>query len=147
MQERKQPPSPILKRRFSIWIIRFGAAAIAHSLPTTREYYACGTVESRLARWERATLRQAVNGRSETDYTTDDLHPKRSSVPRYAMTRSARTMIVCGNVMPRLFAVLRLTTNSNLVGCSIGSSLALAPRKIRSTKYPSRRKRSLRFGP
>ena len=36
---------------------------------------------------------------------------------------------------PICFAVFRLTTNSNFVGCSTGKSLGLAPLRILSTKY------------
>ena len=38
-----------------------------------------------------------------------------------------------GSVMPSAFAVLRLITNSNLVGCSTGRSPGLVPFKILST--------------
>jgi hypothetical protein len=43
------------------------------------------------------------------------------------MTSSARSSTDCGMVRPSVFAVLRLTTSSNLVGCSTGSSAGLAP--------------------
>ena len=39
------------------------------------------------------------------------------------MTSSARARIAGGTVRPSAFAVLRLTTSSNLVGCSTGMSL------------------------
>src|SRR5689334_2895105 len=38
-----------------------------------------------------------------------------------------------GTVRPSVFAVLRLTTNSNLFGCSTGRSPGFAPMRIRST--------------
>jgi len=41
------------------------------------------------------------------------------------MSSSARTKSDCGTLMRRAFAVLRLITNSNLVGCSTGRSPAL----------------------
>src|SRR5438128_10079174 len=40
----------------------------------------------------------------------------------YSVTRSARSKSVCGIVSPRAFAVLRLITSSNFVGCSTGRS-------------------------
>jgi Right handed beta helix region len=49
------------------------------------------------------------------------------------MTSSARARIDCGIVSPRALAVLRLTTNSNVVGCSIGRSEGFAPLRILST--------------
>src|SRR5262249_33876413 len=39
------------------------------------------------------------------------------------ITSSARSRIDSGIVMPSALAVFRLTTSSNLVGCSIGKSL------------------------
>ncbi len=38
-----------------------------------------------------------------------------------------------GRVRPRALAVFRLITSSNFVGCSIGNSPGLAPRRMRST--------------
>ena len=46
---------------------------------------------------------------------------------------SARASRVGGTSSPSALAVLRLITNSNLVGCSIGKSAGFAPRKILST--------------
>ena len=48
---------------------------------------------------------------------------------------------------PIVFAVMRLTARSNLVGCSTGMSAGLAPRKILSTRSAERRKRSAKFTP
>src|SRR5438105_6956570 len=55
------------------------------------------------------------------------------------ITSSARSSIVGGIVSPSALAVLRLITNSNLVGCSIGRSPAFAPRRILSTEAAARR--------
>src|SRR5262249_56164388 len=51
----------------------------------------------------------------------------------YSMTCSARSRSDCGMVRPRAFAVLRLITSSNFVGCSTGRSAGLAPRRILAT--------------
>jgi len=63
-----------------------------------------------------------------------------SKVPRdepspfdHSITSSARSRIDCGTARPRALAVLRLTTISNLVGTSTGSSVGFAPRRMRST--------------
>src|ERR671936_294686 len=45
----------------------------------------------------------------------------------HSITSSARNRTDCGTVRPSAFAVLRLMTRSNLVGCSTGISPALAP--------------------
>jgi hypothetical protein len=52
---------------------------------------------------------------------------------RYSITSSARASIVCGIVMPSLFAVLALTISSNLVGICTGRSLGFSPLRMRST--------------
>ena len=52
----------------------------------------------------------------------------------HSMTSSARTRKDCGIVSPSALAVLRLMTNSNFVGCSMGSSAGFAPFRILSTK-------------
>jgi hypothetical protein len=48
----------------------------------------------------------------------------------HSITSSARPSSVGGMVRPIDFAVLRLITSSNVVGCSIGISLGLAPATI-----------------
>ena len=65
----------------------------------------------------------------------------------YSTTSSAATSSVCGIVRPSSFAVLRLMTNSNFVGCSTGRSLGLAPRKILSTYSAARWNRVGMLGP
>src|SRR5438132_6333333 len=50
------------------------------------------------------------------------------------ITSSARSSSDCGTARPSAFAVLRLITSSNLVGCSIGKSAGFAPLRILSTK-------------
>jgi hypothetical protein len=51
----------------------------------------------------------------------------------HSMTSSARARMDCGTVSPSAFAVLRLTTNSNLVGSWTGKSRGFSPRRILST--------------
>jgi hypothetical protein len=52
----------------------------------------------------------------------------------YSMTSSAATSMVGGNLRPSALAVFRLSTNLNLVGCSIGMSPGFSPLRILSTK-------------
>src|SRR5262245_18786407 len=49
-----------------------------------------------------------------------------ATVKHYSITWSARWSSDAGIARPRAFAVLRLMTSSNLVGCSIGRSPGLA---------------------
>jgi hypothetical protein len=51
----------------------------------------------------------------------------------------ARASTSGGIVRPICLAVFRLITSSNFVGCSTGRSAGLAPFKILSTKYATRR--------
>jgi hypothetical protein len=51
----------------------------------------------------------------------------------HSITSLARASSVGGTLSPIAFAVLRLITNSNLVGCSTGRSAGLAPLSILST--------------
>ena len=64
------------------------------------------------------------------------------SIASSASSRKSRVM-----VRPRAFAVFRLMTSSNLVGCCTGSSAGLAPLRILSTYTAVCRKRSGRFAP
>src|ERR1019366_10168967 len=45
----------------------------------------------------------------------------------HSITSSARAISVGGTVRPRAFAVLRLMTSSNLVGCWTGKSAGFSP--------------------
>jgi hypothetical protein len=51
----------------------------------------------------------------------------------YSITRSACSNTEGGIAIPRMRAVLRLTTSSNFVGCSTGKSAGFAPLRILST--------------
>jgi hypothetical protein len=51
---------------------------------------------------------------------------ERSKMDRYSITSSARASSA-GTVMPSAFAVLRLITSSNLVGCWTGRSAGFSP--------------------
>jgi hypothetical protein len=66
---------------------------------------------------------------------------------RHWITSSARSSRDCGIVSPSALAVLRLMTNSNFVGRSIGRSAGLAPLRILPVKEPRRPYPSARLGP
>ena len=71
---------------------------------------------------------------------------RRSKVEHYSITSSARASSAGGMVSPSAFAVLRLMTSSNLVGCSTGKSAGLAPLRILSTYVAARRQTSKKLG-
>ena len=56
---------------------------------------------------------------------------KRTLARRHSITSSALASSVVGMSRPSAFAVLRLMTSSNLVGCMTGKSAGLAPFKMR----------------
>ena len=59
------------------------------------------------------------------------------SASRRVVTESPRpraAAAIAGCVMPSAFAVLRLITSSNFVGCSTGRSAGFAPLRILSTQ-------------
>src|SRR3954467_10991858 len=51
----------------------------------------------------------------------------------YSITSSARASTVSGTIRPSVFAVLRLMTNSYLVGACTGRSAGFSPLRMRST--------------
>ena len=56
---------------------------------------------------------------------------------RRQTTLSARVSRFIGTVKPIALAVSRLIASSNVVGCSIGSSAGLAPRRMRPAYLPT----------
>src|SRR5215467_14517685 len=56
--------------------------------------------------------------------------------PPHSITSSASCWSLSGTSRPSALAVLRLMTNSNLVGCSTGNSAGLAPRMTLATIWP-----------
>src|SRR5215467_15300307 len=80
---------------------------------------------------------RAMQSRS---HLLDLLHSAASGQPTAApptsVISSALTSSVVGTVRPRAFAVLRLMTNSYLVGTCTGKSAGFSPFRIRST-YPA----------
>jgi hypothetical protein len=59
--------------------------------------------------------------------------PSSAPAPAYWITSVAWNRSVGGIVRPRAWAVLRLMTSSNFIGCSMGRSPGLAPFRMRST--------------
>jgi hypothetical protein len=73
--------------------------------------------------------------------------PHRSKLRLYSITSSAVASSVCGIVRPSALAVLRLITNSHIVGCSTGMSAGLVPLSILSTYSAVRRNMAVKLGP
>jgi hypothetical protein len=84
--------------------------------------------------------------------TTDFIRPARWSGwcqerKSHSITSSAVAISAAGTSRPSALAVLRLMTNSKLVGCSTGMSPGFVPRRILSTKSAVRRNRAGKLGP
>src|SRR5262245_386851 len=58
---------------------------------------------------------------------------RQSKIQNYLISLSARASTLGGIVRPICLVALRLITNSNFFGCSIGRSAGLAPLRILST--------------
>ncbi|MBM2844101.1 MAG: merR-type protein [Anaerolineales bacterium] len=67
-------------------------------------------------------------GHEAASQRADELPPR-----GHWMTSSARSRSDCGIVSPSAFAVLRLITSSNFVGCPMGRSAGFVPLRILST--------------
>src|SRR5262249_25436280 len=67
--------------------------------------------------------------------------------PPHSITSSASASSLSGTVRPSVFAVLRLTTNSYLVGACTGRSTGFAPLRMRSTYSAAGRDWLTRSGP
>src|SRR5262249_19222961 len=65
----------------------------------------------------------------------------------HSITSSARASNVGGRSIPSAFAVFRLMTSSNFVGCWTGRSAGLAPFKIRPAYVQASRKASEMLAP
>src|SRR6516164_3247796 len=74
---------------------------------------------------ERPRHRRAAHER-------DELAPLHHSI-----TSSASASRVGGTVRPSVFAVLRLITSSNLVGCKTGRSAGFSPLRMRPVYTPT----------
>src|SRR5262245_31331707 len=70
-----------------------------------------------------------------------------SKVPFYSITSSARASSAGGTSSPSVLAVLRLITNSYLVGACTGRSAGFSPLRMRPTYGAPRRYWSARFAP
>jgi hypothetical protein len=89
---------------------------------------------------KQAAASPDVRFTSDSDHTgasqrSDALCHKRTYAPqqksRYSITSSVRACNVAGTSMSSAWAVLRLSTISNAVGCSTGRSAGLEPLSIR----------------
>jgi hypothetical protein len=121
--------------------------ATPHALPSCRE--AQPTTSKRrvvqhsnaVAEWSRLVM-SAIFGtsvRRSTVRSTCDSDRISTGLAHYSTTSSAIASSFGDNSMPKAFAVLRMRTNSNLVGCCTGRSPGCAP----LSTLPARMKRGV----
>jgi Short C-terminal domain len=118
-----------------VWVADWASGA--------RRYVALAALNRRLAsgeidRAEYEEMRKLIGRCSITSSAV---------ISSYLITSSARASTASGMVRLSAFAVLRLTSSSNLVGCSTGISPGFVPCRILSTKSAARRNRSAKLGP
>src|SRR5262249_15835386 len=90
-------------------------------------------------------IRSCVHEHADPPHALSLLRPRREGArsrtaeqrheraPFHSITSSARATRVAGTSAPGALAALRLSRNSNLVGCCTGRSAGLAPLRMRST--------------
>src|SRR6516225_10621033 len=94
---------------------------------------------------EKPNDRHRLRARRERPHRGRAAEQRYERAALHSITSSARSRNDSGIVSPSAWAVVRLMTRSNLVGCSIGISLGFAPRRIWSTRSAERRYRSGKF--
>src|SRR5262249_46041153 len=90
---------------------------------------ACRTVDTAGGAWRDVLRARRERPRSSRAAKQRD----ELATAAHSITSSASASSVGGTVRPSARAVLRLITNSNLVGCWTGRSAGLAPLRITST--------------
>jgi len=93
-------------------------------------------------RWTGARTLGARGGPERVQQKTSSSNQSRIQCPGHSITVSARAKSEAGTSSPSAFNVLTLTTISNFVARSTGSSVGLLPFKILSTCVAARRNMS-----
>src|SRR5215510_10844834 len=124
--------------------VRFGSKAdICSALDDVRF-----TPNSDRKSGHQQTLMSALPPKADMCSATGDVcYGPIADIATYSITSSARLSSDSGTARPSILAVLRLNTNSNFVGRSIGSAAGSAPRATLPARTPTSRYKLSRFGP
>ena len=127
-----------IRKKVSIIVtVRLLAAGRHNSRTTDRHSLAIGAAPITINCIRKGGLdkhcRADRSGETKHPMTHVPISSCKRRLQTYSITSSARASSVGGTVTSIAFAVFRLTTNSNLVGCSTGRSASLAPFARRST--------------
>jgi hypothetical protein len=106
--------------------LRSGQRHAAHALPLIAYALPRRGIDVRFA-----PNKQTPTGRIQCDVPKPAVSNRNKQHP-YSITSSAMASRPAGIVMPSVVAVLRLITNSNLVGSCTGSSAGFSPLRMRS---------------
>jgi hypothetical protein len=102
--------------------------------PTRGSFFGCCALAGMLSAKSKAQRVRTVISFFMSSPMSPRLVTRHSTlVPSHLITLSARASTFGGIVNPICFAVFRLITSSNLIGCSMGRSAGLAPFRILST--------------
>jgi hypothetical protein len=112
----------------------------------------CSFWQTACRRCMRDNVRNGFQQRTFTKATvTSALCQQETHAPQhyqlYSITSSAATSRPGGTVRPSAFAVLRLMTRRNRVGCSSGRSAGFSPFRTRRTRFAPRSAASFSSGP
>src|SRR5262249_55530059 len=124
---------------FDRHVLALDVAGFAQAL-TEGDHGACERPRRRAVEEPNHRHRRLLRARRERPSGRRATEQRDEYAPLHSITSSARASSVGGTSRPSAFAVLRLITSSNFVGCSTGSSAGLAPLKILSTKAAARSK-------
>ena len=117
--------------------------------PWPNPHSACGTAAAPLpaisclgafrppAARARGEVRHCRQPKTCTEADREQMQQRGVQNCGYSITSSARASSVGGKSRPSGFAVLRLMTSSNLVGCWTGRSAGFAPRRTLASCFPN----------
>src|SRR3979490_751379 len=135
----------LAKRSGTPSLVNLFTATSALGQKRPRDAVRLGSALPRTADLDRQVRQVRLGPQSDSCTATNNAHGCNESI--YSITSSARASSIGGTSRPSALAVLRLITNSNLVGCSTGMSAGFVPRRTLSTSSAERRNRSAKFGP
>src|SRR5215831_18365881 len=117
---------PILDRH----IVALDVAGFANALPECGQI-ACTISKRRAAEESNHRHRWLLRARRERPYHRCAAEQRNECAPPHSITSSASDRRLSEILTPSAFAVLRLITSSNLVGCMTGRSAGFAPLRMR----------------
>src|SRR5262245_59685432 len=135
-------PDQFLRDAHMLFGVALGPAIFQPQVASLNIAQFAKTLPQALDRWVGKRRDDADRHRPRRRCRMSDARPRSRSAANerdelataaHSITSSARASSVGGTSRPSAFAVLRLITNSNLVGCWTGRSPGFSPLRMRST--------------